>query len=388
MDTPATGTGPAVALLEGLRVLDLTRLHPGAHCTALLADLGADVLKVEAPGVGDGLRDLGEQFPAAHTALNRGKRSVTLDVRSPGGADVLRRLASDVDVVVEGERPGSLDARGIGYEDLRRTNPRLIWCSITGYGPDGPNAQAPGRDLAWAGHSGLLSQLTIDGTPPKPTAPLTLQVAALAAALGIASAVVHRERTGSGARIDTSMVDAGTWMLAEQLTRVANSEPQAPGVKATRNVYRCSDDRWVTCTTTGPRAWARLVEALELPDLADAQARDGEESIVRRFMQAFAAKPQAHWIDRPGPSGGVGAVRELEDLVDDPQITEHHGMPRVDGDGPQVVASPLRIDGRPSDLSSQALTSPPALGEHTAEVLRSVGYTEEEIAALRADEVI
>ena len=207
------------APLSGLRVLDLTRLFPGAYCTVLLADLGAEILKIEAPGYGDGLRFLGEPFPAAHVALNRGKRSLTLNLKSPSAGDVLHRLARDADVVVESGRPGALDKLGAGFDNLRAGNPGLIWCSITGFGPDGPNVDAPGHDLTYLGYAGVLRGLAVDGVPPIPATPITLQMAGAIAAFGIVAAVHGRTTTGVGTRVDANMVDAGIWMNSEQLTR-------------------------------------------------------------------------------------------------------------------------------------------------------------------------
>ena len=188
-------TGPAdpTAPLAGLRVLDMTRLFPGAYCTNLLADLGADILKVEAPGFGDGLRFIPEPFLAGHHALNRGKRSMTLNLKSPRAPEILRRLARDADVLIESGRPGSMEKLGMGFDDLRAENPGLIWCSITGFGPDGPNVDAPGHDLTYLGYAGLLAQLSEDEVPPVPPIGLTLQIAGSHAAFGIMAAVHGRD---------------------------------------------------------------------------------------------------------------------------------------------------------------------------------------------------
>lgn len=368
--------------LAHVRVLDLTRMIPGAFCTLLLADLGADVLKVEAPGYGDGLRFMtGEPFAPAHVALNRGKRSMTLDLRTPSAPDVLRRIAGGVDVVVESQRPGMLDGLGIGFEDLRRDNPGLVWCSLTGFGPDGPNVDAPGHDMTYLGYSGLLSTLTVDGEPPVPTSTLTLPIAALMGAFGIVSALTHRERTGEGARVDTNMVDSAIWTLGEQLARAANAPSPPWGSSARRANYRCADGRWVTCTASEPKPWAKLVEALGAPDVPD-------DATAADLAARFATKPQSHWLEHPGMAGGVGPVNEPADLIDDPQVTHRRGMVRIDGGGPLVFANPIRINGVPGDAGSHALTAPPELGEHTDAALSAAGFTADEIAGLRADAVI
>jgi crotonobetainyl-CoA:carnitine CoA-transferase CaiB-like acyl-CoA transferase len=383
-----TDVADPTAPLAGLRVLDLTRLFPGAFCTNLLADLGADILKVEAPGFGDGMRFIPEPFLAGHHALNRGKRSMTLNLKSPRAPEILRRLARDADVLIESGRPGSMEKLGAGFDDLRAENPGLIWCSITGFGPDGPNIDAPGHDLTYLGYAGLLAQLSEDDVPPVPSIGLTLQIAGSHAAFGIMAAVHGRHRTGVGSRVDANMVDSAIWMSAEQLTRAANSTVPGWGAAAARNNYECSDGRWITFTGSEPRAWARVVEVLDLPELADHKHGDDEPGATAKLAAAFKTKPRAHWLDHLGMAAGVGPVHALDDLLDDPQVTHHRGMPRLDGDGPSVVANPLRFDRATGDAGSHALSAPPELGEHTDAALAEVGYTPEEITALHEENAV
>jgi alpha-methylacyl-CoA racemase len=383
-----TATDPTRPLAH-VRVLDLSRMFPGAFCTLMLADLGADVLKVEAPGHGDGLRFMTpEPFAAAHVALNRGKRSMTLDLRSPRAPEVLRRLVAHVDVVVESQRPGMLDDLGIGFEALRAHQPGLVWCSLTGFGPDGPNVDAPGHDLTYLGYSGVLSTLTVDGEPSVPGSILSIPITGVIGALGIVAALTHRDRTGIGARVDANMVDSAMWMLAEQLARAANAPGVPWGWSARRSNYRCADGRWVTCTASEPRPWARLVEALDVPELAGHQFGVDEEATAARLAAVFATQPQSHWLQRPGMAGGIGPVYEPADLVDDPQVTHRRGMVPLDGGGPLVIANPLRIDRARGDEGSHATGAPPELGAHTETALASAGFSAEEIAALREEQVV
>jgi alpha-methylacyl-CoA racemase len=375
--------------LAPFRVLDLSRMFPGAFCTSMLADLGAAVLKVEAPGHGDGLRFMmGEPFAAAHVALNRGKRSMTLDLRNPRAPEVLRRLVRDADVVVESQRPGMLDDLGIGFEDLRKDQPGLVWCSLTGFGPDGPNVHAPGHDLTYLGYSGVLSTLTVDGEPAVPSAILTIPITGVIGALGIVAALSHRDRTGVGARVDANMVDSAMWMLAEQLARAANAPGTPWGSSARRANYRCADGRWVTCTASEPKAWAKVVEALDVPELAGHQFGVDEEATTARLAEVFATRPQSHWLQHPGMAGGIGPVYEPADLVDDPQVTHRNGMVALAGGGPVVFGNPLRIDRARGDEGSHATGAPPALGEHTDAALAAVGFSTEEIARLRDEHVV
>ena len=204
-------------------------MFPGAYCTSLLADLGADVLKVEAPKGGDGMRFLPGDFKASHVALNRGKRSITLDLRNDAGPDVLRRLARDTDVIVESHRPGTLDRLGVGFDALREDNEGLVWCSLTGFGPDGPMAEAPGHDMTYLGWSGLMSTLTAGGQPVVPGSTVTLALTGLMGAFGIVAALNARQQSGRGCRVDASMVDSARWVVSDLVAMAANSEPQSWG---------------------------------------------------------------------------------------------------------------------------------------------------------------
>ncbi len=385
MDRPTTPPAP----LEHVTVLDLSRLYPGAYCTALLADLGADVIKVEGPRSGDGLRmpPAGDDAPG-HLGLNRGKRSITLDLKQPGARDVLLALAGDADVLVESARPGSLDRNGLGYEDVRTANAGLVWCSITGFGPDGPNAQESGHDLSYLGHSGVLDALTVDDAPPVPSLPVALPMAGSLAANAILAAIVGRSRTGAGTRIDISIADAATWMATEQLTSAANGDHTTWGSLACRSNYRCADDRWVTCTASEPRSWAALIEALDLPELASYRIGVDDEAAVPLVAAAFATQPMEVWLARPGAAGGVGPVRRFADVVDDPHTRHRHGIAALPDGGAAVPTSPIRLGGALNDESSFALRRPPRLGEHTDDVLRQRGFDDSSIAALRADGVI
>jgi alpha-methylacyl-CoA racemase len=376
---------PPGAPLRGVRVLDLSRMYPGAFCTLLLADLGAEIVKVEAPGFGDGIRALsfGTDFNAAHTALNRGKRSLVLDLRTPGGGDVLRRLAAGADVVVESHKPGALDALGLGYDAMRAINPRLVWCSLTGFGSTGPNAEAAGHDITYVGYAGLLSRLS-QHEPSPPGVGVSLPVAGMTGALGIVAALHARHTTGVGARVDASMVDSAMWMLSEDFARAANSPMPGWGTMAARGVYRCADGRCVTVASNEPRTWAALCEGLGVPELAGHRIGvDDEATTIARLTEVFLTRPAAHWQRTPGLRGGVGPVNEPADLLADPHITERDAMVALDGSDVRVLASPLRFDGAGGAASTPATTQPPDLGADTDAVLAGAGYSPAEIASLR-----
>ena len=369
--------------LTHVRVLDLSRMYPGAFCTSLLADLGADVVKVEAPGIGDGIRAMTpDPFKAGHVALNRGKRSISLDLKVPGAADVLRRLVAWTDVLVESHRPGALEQMGLGYDDLVGANPGLIWCSLTGFGGDGPQAQAPGHDLTYTGYAGVLGLLVDVGeTPPVPQMTLSLQSGALLGLVGILSAVAQRAVTGHGARIDASLVEAASWTIAEDIARAANAPTPGWPALASRAVYRCADGRHVTVASSEPRTWAALCAALDVADLAGHRIGTDEAAAITRLAAVFATEPAAVWLVDPGLAGGVGPVNAPEDLLCDPQFVARDAITTIDGTDTRILANPIRvrgIDGR----SSTATAPPPEIGEHTQPVLAEAGFTPREIADL------
>jgi crotonobetainyl-CoA:carnitine CoA-transferase CaiB-like acyl-CoA transferase len=376
-----------------VRVLDLTRLYPGAYCTGLLADLGADVVKVEAPGAGDGMRFV-ESGPdavlAAHLSLNRGKRSLRLDLKSEQAPDVLRRLATSFDVVVESMRPGMLDGLGIGYDALRAANPALVWCSITGFGSDGPLKDAPGHDITYLGVAGALSMLGHGGAePPLPDAVISVPLAAMTAVAAITAALLQRDRTGEGCRVEANMFESSMWMVQDHVTRGMAGPSAGWGDFAGRGIYRCADGRLITVTASEPRSWAALCAAIGRDDLASLALGEDEPRKIEAVTAALATKPAADWIASPGLAGGVGPVNRPEDLVEEPQVVARKGIVALDDEAATpVVANPIRVDGADGEAASLARSAPPELGADTDEVLAEAGFTAEEIAGLRADSVV
>ncbi len=382
-------TPSASGPLAHLKVLDLSRMYPGALCTLLLADLGADVLKVEGPGAGDGIRHVVAPgaFNATHTALNRGKRSMVLDLKQPEAAAVLARLVKTVDVVVESHRPGQLDKLGLGYEAMSAENPRLVWCSITGFGDSGPHAQSAGHDITYLGYAGLLSRLS-DGATRPPDAIIAVPVAASMAATGILAAVSQVSQTGRGSRIDANMADSAMWVLSEDFARQANEPTPGWGTFAARNVYTCADGGEVTVAATEPRSWAALCQALDVPELAGHRLGDEDAPVTARLTEVFATKSAAEWCANPGLAGGVGPVNEIEDLLQDPAVVERRSLVALPASGRVVLANPLRFDGGAGDISSHGLSDPPALGADTDAALKAAGFSDDEVAALRERTVV
>ncbi len=370
--------------LADVRVLDLSRFAPGGFCTLLLADLGADVVKIEDPRSGDGLRGMYRGgFDAAHIALNRGKRSVALDLRDGGAAAVLERLVAWADVVIDSHRPGQLDRFGLGYAAMSAANRAIVWCSITGFGDFGPNTDEPGHDLTYLGYSGLLSRLS-DSAPTPPGSVISLPLAATMASTGILAALHEVQRTGQGTHLDVNMTDSAMWVRSEDVTRAANAPGPAWGTFAARNVYRCADGRHVTVTATEPKAWAALCDAFGDASLAGHRLGVDEDAPVRsRLEELFATKPASDWLASPGLPGGVGPVNDAADLLTDPQVTDRGSLIDLAGSDTQVLANPVRFNQASGAHASNATTPPPDLGAHTDEVLHEAGFVQVEVDALR-----
>ena len=381
--------------LEGVRILDLTRLLPGPFATLVLADLGADVVKVEERGGGDWLRGMpplaGGESGAFH-ALNRGKRSIAIDLRRPEGAAAFLRLARGADAVVESFRPGVLARLGVGWDALRRENPRLVLCSISGYGQDGPYAQRAGHDLDYCAFAGVLGA---NGTPDRP-APLGVQVADVAggawpAVGGILAALLGRGRTGEGAHVDVSMTEGALAMLALPLgmawtrgTPLTRGRELLDGGAGCYAVYRTQDGRFAALGALEPKFFAAFCAAVGRPELAERHLEDGGRGPRAELEAIFAARTRDEWADFAARHDVcVAPVLEGDEPQADPQLVARGafvqvpipGQPR----GMPAVATPIRIRGVPPPPP----TSGPRAGQHTDEVLAQAGFTPDEVAALR-----
>ncbi|MDP2012671.1 MAG: CaiB/BaiF CoA-transferase family protein [Actinomycetota bacterium] len=375
--------------LAHLKVLDLSRLYPGAFASALLADMGADVLKIEAPKGGDGLRFMsGTTTSPVHSALNRGKRSLTLDIRDPKGAEIFRRLVAGADIVIDSHRPGALSELGIAWEQLRVGHPGLVWCSITGFGQQSPHAALPGHDITYAGYSGLLSKLSSDGVPPLPSIVVAIPVAALMAVSGILAAIAGRDATGEGAFVDASITDSAMWMLNEEIARQSSAPAPGWGNMAARGIYRCADGNYVTVASNEPRTWANLCAGMELPELADHRHGSDEPAAIAKLGARFLEKPAAQWTASPGLHGGVGPVNRPEDLLVDPHLAARGGLALVNSGEPmRILTSPLRFT-RDNGPEVPASTPAPDLGADTDDVLLGLGLSPAEIASLHETGIV
>lgn len=385
--------------LDGVRVLDLSRLLPGPYATLVLADLGADVVKVEEPQGGDYVRWMpplaGEQSGFFH-ALNRNKRSLRLDLRRPEGADALRRLARRFDVVVESFRPGVMDRLGVGYQALRAEQPRVILCSISGYGQDGPYRDRAGHDLDYCAVAGVLA---LNGPAERPL-PLGVQVADVAggswpAVAGILAALVRRAAGGEGSHVDISMTDGALAMLTMQLgAAAARGAPLRrggellDGASAFYGVYQTRDGRFVALGALEPKFFQCFCEAAGRPELADRQFEEDGRGLRAELEALFATRTRDEWAKLGAEHDAcLAPVLEGEEPAGDAQLQARRMFLRVDTPWEGKAMASLRTPVRFAGVEAEPRPAP-RLGEHSKAVLAEGGFSEAEIASLEAAGVI
>ena len=389
--------------LDGLRVLDLTRLLPGGYASQLLADLGAGVLKIEEPGIGDYARTtppMGRTVGQAFLAVNRNKRSAAINLKHPRGREALLRLVDGADVLLESFRPGVMARLGLAAGALRERNPRLIVCSISGYGQDGPYSQRVGHDLNYIGYAGLLAHLMRPGQPPTLPGAQFADIAggALMAVVGILAALAGRATTGLGREVDVSMLDGTLALLPLLATLVANgagepapSEGWLAGALPCYNVYETSDGRYVTLAALEPKFWEEFCRRVERPDLIPHHLPTGAADRQQTYdavAAIFRTRTRDEWVARLADAEVcLGPVNTLAEALDDPQV-QARGVVASVHYGAESEGSALRIAPLISDAPFAVRRELPALGEHTAEALASAGYTDDEIATLAAEGAI
>jgi len=388
--------------LEGLRVLDLSRLLPGGFCSLLLADFGADVLKVEDTQMGDYVRWATPKYEGAEVsasgalflALNRGKRSIRVDLKSDAGREVLLRLVADHDVLLESFRPGVLDRLGLGYDVLREVNPALVYCAITGYGQDGPYRDRSGHDMNYLGLVGVLD-LTgdADGPPVQAAGQIAdLGGGALMAAFGIMAALRERERSGQGQMVDVSMADGAlSWLALVAAGRLAGGPlPHRGGLELAGGLlcyrpYRCRDG-WVTLGALEPKFWGAFCRGIAREDLIEYQFQPPGSDAHLEVERIFAEHTRDEWLEFASINDCcLEPVLELDEVLASELVRERDMVVELDQPGAQ---QPVRLLGTPVKLSrtpADPVRAPgPALGEHTEQALRAVGYSTEEIALMVA----
>ena len=379
--------------LEGVRILDLTRLLPGGFCTLLLADMGADVLKVEDTGTGDYIRWMPPYYgdeeqqregtaSAYFLALNRNKRSLRLNLKDERGRDVLLRLVEDYDVVVESFRPGVMDRLGVGYEALRARNRRVIYCPISGYGQDGPLTARSGHDTNYLALNGLLGLTGRRGGPPIQSAGQIADLGGggLMAAVGILAALHERERSGEGQVVDISMTDGALSWLAMVAARYfaeqkvpRRGEPELAGGIACYFPYETKDEKWVSLGALEPKFWQHWCNGAGRPDLIEKQFEHPDSEAGAEIAAVFRERTRDEWTAFAGEHDCcLEPILDLDEVLDSELVRARGMVVELDqpGIGPmKQVGAPIKLSRTPPDTTGAA----PALGADTDDVLRGIG---------------
>ena len=392
--------------LEGIRVLDLTRALAGPFCTLMLGDNGADVIKVEMPGSGDDTRKWGPPFIGEESAyflsINRNKRSLTLNLRHPQAKEIFLKLAKDSDVIVENFTPGVMERFGLDYEAVKATNPNVVYCSISGFGQDGPYRSRPAYDQIMQGIGGLMSVTgEPDGEPQKIGVAVTDIGAGMWAAFAIMAALHHRGQSGAGQYIDVSMMDAQiAWLTYQAGYFFANGTPPkrmgaAHPTLVPYQAFMCQDGKYINVAVGSDRIWERFCRGINREDLKDHPdyANNGDRvrnrgAMVSMLQEYFLTRPVADWVkDLQAVNVPCGPINDLADVFADAQVLArnmYQEMPHPTLGSIKQTGLPIKFSATPGGLDRH----PPLLGEHNQEVLTSLGYSEGDIRGFQEGAVI
>src|SRR5258706_5044541 len=378
--------------LEGIKVVELAQIMAGPTCGLLLADMGADVIKVEKLPGGDDTRSYSEPSirgeSAAFMVLNRNKRGIAVNLKTPGGLEVVKRLLADADVVTENYRKGTLEKLGLGWEVLQKLNPRLVYCAISGYGRTGPYADKPGFDLILQGFSGIMSVTGEPGRPPVKSGTSIADInAGILAALGIVSALVARARTGRGQMVETSLMEAAIqqtyWQSAIYFATGKTSGPTGSAHILTAPYQAFpTRDGWINIGGANQSNWERIVKVIGRPELADdARFRTNNDrmknlaALTPFIAERLKSRPSSDWIREFEAAGvPVGPVNKIGDMLADPQVAARDMVVEVDhprAGRVKALGHPIKFSGTPGDQRRPA----PLPREHTREVVAEPGHS-------------
>lgn len=392
-------------VLDSITILDLTRYLAGPYCSMILGDLGAEVVKIERPKTGDGSRQWGPPFIHGESAyflsINRNKKSVTINLRTEKGCEIVRKMASTYDVLIENYRPGIVQKLGLDYETLSTINPQLIYCSISGFGQTGPYREKPSYDIVGQAMGGLMSLTGEENRPPvKIGVAISDIFAGMYAAIGILSALITRKQTGQGQMIDVSLLDGLVSILSHQAGNylVSGVDPKRLGSAhptiAPYQAFQAADSYFVIAVGNDA-LWRRFCQGVNLSELMTdprfatnpdrVKNRDELTQILNAFFQKKTAQEWLSLIEKAGVP--CGPVLQLSEVFTDPQVLHRKMVEEIEHPSAghiKVVGTPLKLSSTPASIR----TPPPILGEHTTIILQSLGYTPSEIAELIKSKVI
>jgi crotonobetainyl-CoA:carnitine CoA-transferase CaiB-like acyl-CoA transferase len=385
--------GAWVGLLTGQKMLDLSRLLPGPYASLLLADLGMEVLKIEDLEMGDYMRKMGparKEDSAYFVAVNRNKKSMTLNLKVQEGKEIFFKLIDAYDVILESFRPGVMDRLGIGYDELKKRNPRIILCSLSGYGQDGPYRERSGHDINYIGLGGVLDLIgEKDKAPVVPGVQMAdLGAGGMMSAIAILAAIIHRGKTGEGQHVDVSMLDgviswlsihAAKYFMDGELPK--RGEMLLTGRYACYHVYETKDERYMSLGALEPKFWKNFCEAIGRKDLLSKQYIEGEERsrIIEEVQKILWTKTQKEWVDIfKNADACCEPILNLEEVFHHPHVLYRQMVKEivhpVEGKVP-AVGNPIKSSQYPFETQAPS----PRYGEHTVEVLKEIGYSKEEI---------
>ena len=391
--------------LEGIKVLDLSRALAGPYCTMMLADMGAEVIKVEMPGKGDDSRSWGPPFIKGESAyfmsINRNKKSITLNMKSGKSMEIIHKLIKQSDVLVENFRPGAMERLGLGYERVNEMNPRIIYASISGFGQDGPYRMLPGFDQVLQGMGGLMS---ITGEPGGPPIKVGVAIADISggmfAAYGVVVALYNREKTGKGQMIDVSLLDSQVaWLTYRAGAYFTSGEiPQPVGsghpVIVPYQAFKAKDV-YINIAVGNDQLWEKFCKAVGLEKVMDdakfatnAKRVENRGEIVKIISELIATRSGEEWLKIITDAGvPCGPIYTIDKVFADPQVLYRQMLKELD----HPKAGKVRITGIPvklSDTPGEVETAPPVLGQHTEEILNELGYSDQEVEKLRQEKVV